>query len=74
MCQLCTEACPGDALIPSPDWAFGARSREDLVWQTDTARIVNIVLPRTGVDFDAAFIFGMSMLAHATAASRSSKR
>jgi formate hydrogenlyase subunit 7 len=31
-CQLCTEACPSDALITSKDWAFGVRSREDLVW------------------------------------------
>jgi len=31
-CQLCTEVCPSDALIKSQDWAFGVRSREDLVW------------------------------------------
>jgi Ni,Fe-hydrogenase III small subunit/NAD-dependent dihydropyrimidine dehydrogenase PreA subunit len=33
VCQLCTEACPTGALEPSRDWAFGVRSREDLVWQ-----------------------------------------
>jgi Ni,Fe-hydrogenase III small subunit/NAD-dependent dihydropyrimidine dehydrogenase PreA subunit len=32
-CQLCTEACPSGALVPSSDWAFGARRREDLVWR-----------------------------------------
>lgn len=32
VCQLCTEACPASAMTPSPDWAFGARRREDLVW------------------------------------------
>jgi Ni,Fe-hydrogenase III small subunit/ferredoxin len=31
-CQLCTEACPNDALSKSHDWAFGVRNREDLVW------------------------------------------
>lgn len=31
-CQLCTEACPRDAFAKSQDWAFGVRSREDLVW------------------------------------------
>jgi Ni,Fe-hydrogenase III small subunit/ferredoxin len=33
VCQLCTEACPTGAMAPSSDWAFGARSRADLVWQ-----------------------------------------
>jgi Ni,Fe-hydrogenase III small subunit/ferredoxin len=32
VCQLCTEACPTGAMAPSSDWAFGARQREDLVW------------------------------------------
>lgn len=31
-CQLCTEACPDGVLVPSQDWAFGVRNREDLVW------------------------------------------
>src|SRR5512135_3293338 len=31
-CQLCTEVCPTGAFSPSDDWAFGVRSREDLVW------------------------------------------
>jgi Ni,Fe-hydrogenase III small subunit/ferredoxin len=33
VCQLCTEACPTGAMAPSSDWAFGARRREDLIWQ-----------------------------------------
>lgn len=33
VCQLCTEACPTGALVPSQDWAFGVRRREDLLWQ-----------------------------------------
>lgn len=31
-CQLCTEACPNDALKKSNQWSFGVRKREDLVW------------------------------------------
>ena len=31
-CQLCTEACPNDALTKSNDWAFGVRNRDDLIW------------------------------------------
>lgn len=31
-CQLCTEVCPANALQKSNDWAFGVRSREDLIW------------------------------------------
>lgn len=31
-CQLCVEACPTGAFTSSPDWAFGARTREDLIW------------------------------------------
>ncbi len=30
VCQLCVEACPDGAAVPSPDWAFGVRSRADL--------------------------------------------
>ena len=33
VCQLCTEACPTQAMAPSSDWAFGARRRDDLIWQ-----------------------------------------
>jgi Ni,Fe-hydrogenase III small subunit/ferredoxin len=33
VCQLCTEACPTGAMAPSSDWAFGVRSRDDLVWR-----------------------------------------
>ncbi len=35
VCQLCTEACPTGAMVSSNDWAFGVRSREDLVWAKD---------------------------------------
>lgn len=31
-CQLCVESCPNNAMQPTHDWAFGVRSREDLVW------------------------------------------
>jgi Ni,Fe-hydrogenase III small subunit/ferredoxin len=31
VCQLCVEACPGDAAMRSPDWAFGTRDRPDLL-------------------------------------------
>jgi Ni,Fe-hydrogenase III small subunit/Pyruvate/2-oxoacid:ferredoxin oxidoreductase delta subunit len=31
VCQLCVEACPGEAATPSFDWAFGTRSRSDLL-------------------------------------------
>jgi formate hydrogenlyase subunit 7 len=31
-CQLCVEVCPTGAFTSSADWAFGVRSREDLVW------------------------------------------
>jgi Ni,Fe-hydrogenase III small subunit/ferredoxin len=37
VCQLCTEACPEAALVPSTDWAFGVRRREDLLWQENPA-------------------------------------
>lgn len=33
VCQLCSEACPTEAMTPSSDWAFGARRRQDLIWQ-----------------------------------------
>jgi Ni,Fe-hydrogenase III small subunit/NAD-dependent dihydropyrimidine dehydrogenase PreA subunit len=36
-CQLCTEACPSEAMVPSGDWAFGVRRREDLVWRPQAA-------------------------------------
>lgn len=37
VCQLCTEACPTEAMVASGDWAFGVRRREDLVWQQTRA-------------------------------------
>jgi Ni,Fe-hydrogenase III small subunit/Pyruvate/2-oxoacid:ferredoxin oxidoreductase delta subunit len=38
VCQLCTEACPTGAITTSSDWAFGARSREDLIWKDDSTK------------------------------------
>lgn len=32
VCQLCVDACPTGAFTLSNDWAFGTRTREDLVW------------------------------------------
>jgi formate hydrogenlyase subunit 7 len=32
VCQMCVEVCPTGAFTASDDWAFGVRSREDLVW------------------------------------------
>jgi Ni,Fe-hydrogenase III small subunit len=37
VCQLCTEACPTGAMSPSSDWAFGVRSRTDLIWAENPA-------------------------------------
>lgn len=37
VCQLCTEACPTGAMSPSSDWAFGARARDDLIWNADAS-------------------------------------
>lgn len=31
VCQLCTEACPTEAMVPSTEWAFGVRGRADLL-------------------------------------------
>jgi len=36
VCQLCTEACPTGAMTTSPDWAFGVRARDDLIWKADS--------------------------------------
>ena len=32
VCQMCVEACPSGAFTTSSDWAFGSRTREDLIW------------------------------------------
>jgi Ni,Fe-hydrogenase III small subunit len=32
VCQMCVEVCPTGAFTSSSDWAFGVRSREDLLW------------------------------------------
>jgi Ni,Fe-hydrogenase III small subunit/formate hydrogenlyase subunit 6/NADH:ubiquinone oxidoreductase subunit I len=36
VCQLCVEACPTDAATTSEDWAFGTRSRAELVLTSGT--------------------------------------
>lgn len=41
VCQLCTEACPDGAMVPSPDWAFGVRRRNDLIWQAPSAELAS---------------------------------
>ncbi|MDD3759356.1 MAG: 4Fe-4S binding protein [Acidithiobacillus sp.] len=33
VCQACVEACPQEAMLPSGDWAFAVRDRQDLHWQ-----------------------------------------
>ena len=38
VCQLCAEACPTGAMTTSSDWAFGARSREDLIWKAGSTK------------------------------------
>jgi Ni,Fe-hydrogenase III small subunit/ferredoxin len=48
VCQLCTEACPTGAMSPSPDWAFGAKRREDLVWSTAASDSPPVVADRRG--------------------------
>ncbi|MGH7094024.1 MAG: NADH-quinone oxidoreductase subunit NuoB [Stellaceae bacterium] len=35
VCQLCVEACPDGAAAASSDWAYGARSRADLLLAAD---------------------------------------
>jgi Ni,Fe-hydrogenase III small subunit/Pyruvate/2-oxoacid:ferredoxin oxidoreductase delta subunit len=50
VCQLCTEACPTGAMTTSSDWAFGARSREDLIWKENAA-----AAPATGGEMRRPF-------------------
>jgi formate hydrogenlyase subunit 7 len=50
VCQLCTEACPTGAMETSSDWAFGARSREDLIWRAGAA-----ATPATGAETRRSF-------------------
>ncbi len=50
VCQLCTEACPTGAMSPSSDWAFGARTRTDLIWKAGA----NLV-PAAGTETRRAF-------------------
>jgi Ni,Fe-hydrogenase III small subunit/NAD-dependent dihydropyrimidine dehydrogenase PreA subunit len=37
VCQLCTESCPTGAMTTSSDWAFGVRSRSDLIWREEAS-------------------------------------
>ncbi|HTP92060.1 MAG TPA: NADH-quinone oxidoreductase subunit NuoB [Xanthobacteraceae bacterium] len=50
VCQLCTEVCPTGAMTTSSDWAFGARSREDLIWKSGSTKN-----PATGGEMRRAF-------------------
>lgn len=50
VCQLCTEACPTGAMSPSSDWAFGARTRADLIWKANAHSV-----PATGTETRRAF-------------------
>ena len=51
VCQLCTEACPTDAMTPSEDWAFGVTDRQDLLWSETSVRPV----PRVAASERKAF-------------------
>jgi len=42
VCQLCTEACPTGAMTTSSDWAFGVRSRDDLIWKEQAAAVAAV--------------------------------
>ena len=76
VCQLCVEACPTDAATASFDWAFGTRTRSDLVLSGDgadsTAKTAGVGIARTVSA--AACISATSMPAPATAANRSCRR
>ncbi len=48
VCQLCTEACPTEAMVPSSDWAFGVRARADLVFQEEATAATAAPAPSAG--------------------------
>ena len=55
-CQLCVEACPTGAFSVSGDWAFGTRTRADLVWSDAVADKPEIALQR-----EIRRVFGRSL-------------
>ena len=55
-CQLCVEACPTGAFTSSNDWAFGSRSREDLLWTRAAASVDGTSLQR-----EIRRVFGRSL-------------
>ncbi len=56
VCQLCVEACPTGAFAYSSDWAFGSRTREELLWRRAAAASDGIRLKR-----EIRRIFGRSL-------------
>ena len=73
-CQLCVEACPGDAAIASFDWAFGVRDRADLRLDDGHAAPTQRSRPDRAPAFAAACTCATSMPARATAANPSCRR
>ena len=73
VCQLCIEACPTGAMATSSDWAFGVRTRGDLVWNENAAAAPASVR-KHGARSGAACISATSMPAPATAANPSCRR
>ncbi len=55
-CQLCVDACPTGAFSSSSDWAFGSRTREDLVWAQAAASADG-----TGLKREIRRVFGRSL-------------
>jgi formate hydrogenlyase subunit 7 len=55
-CQMCIESCPTGAFVPSGDWAFGVRQRDDLVWAKAAASDDGNALKR-----EIRHVFGRSL-------------
>lgn len=55
-CQMCIESCPTEAFIPSGDWSFGVRNRDDLVWAKAAASDGGMALKR-----EIRRVFGRSL-------------
>ncbi len=56
VCQMCVEVCPTGAFSASDDWAFGSRTREDLVWTRSAASPDGVALKR-----EIRRVFGRSL-------------
>jgi Ni,Fe-hydrogenase III small subunit/Pyruvate/2-oxoacid:ferredoxin oxidoreductase delta subunit len=54
-CPVCEEACPEGAIVYTPDYRLGARSREDLVVSEREARLT------TALDREMRRLFGRSL-------------